>query len=209
MTRISTNINNKTSAIETEGPEMATRGGEREPQISFEIFGRCLKITPSTKEIPKVKIPRSTRDESIERILRKVETQRNRWNAIWSSNDQNCTWNRRWHTVCYSTCGLSAVQNSETRTCCTGSVSWRKMNSGLSATWCRTVRSTKTRKQSERTISALVEPRLADYPRISPGLSANRAERRKQAISNRLLLQSFDLWQKNNTNFHQISRAWS
>ena len=57
-------------------------GGEWEPQISFEIFGRCPKIIPSTNEILEVKILRPTRDKSTKRMLGKVKTQRNRRNAI-------------------------------------------------------------------------------------------------------------------------------
>jgi hypothetical protein len=58
------------------------KGGEWEPQISFEIFDRCPKITSSANEIPKAKIPKPTRDKSTKGVLCKVETQRNRQNSI-------------------------------------------------------------------------------------------------------------------------------
>jgi hypothetical protein len=86
--------------------------GEWEPQTSFEIFGRCPK-TPSTNEILEVKIPRPTPDKSTKGILRKVETQRNRRNTIWNSNDQtalevaDCP--LQYCAVCYSTYRLSAI----------------------------------------------------------------------------------------------------
>jgi hypothetical protein len=36
--------NRSVHALEYEEPEMATRGGEWKPQISFEIFGHCPKL---------------------------------------------------------------------------------------------------------------------------------------------------------------------
>jgi hypothetical protein len=41
------------------------RGSEWEPQISFEIFDYCSKITVKHKRVPKLKIPTPTSDESI------------------------------------------------------------------------------------------------------------------------------------------------
>jgi len=64
------------------------RGGEWKPQISFEIFDRCPKITSSANEISAAKLPKPTHDKSTKRVLGKVETQRNRQNAIWNSNEQ-------------------------------------------------------------------------------------------------------------------------
>jgi hypothetical protein len=40
-----------------EGPKMATRGGEWEPQISFEIFSHCPKITAKHKLDPEEEYP--------------------------------------------------------------------------------------------------------------------------------------------------------
>jgi hypothetical protein len=62
--------------------------GQWEPQISFEIFDHCPKITSSANKISEAKIPKPTRDKSTKRVLGKVETQRNRQNVIWNLNEQ-------------------------------------------------------------------------------------------------------------------------
>ena len=68
-------------------PKRRQKGVNGSLKISFEIFSHYTKITPIPDENFEVKISRPTRDKS-KRVLAKVETQRNRRNAIWNSNDQ-------------------------------------------------------------------------------------------------------------------------
>jgi len=69
--------------------ETTSERGEWEPQIFFfKIFDRCPKITSSANEISEAKLPKPTHDKSTKRVIGKVETKRNRQNAICNSNQQ-------------------------------------------------------------------------------------------------------------------------
>jgi len=75
--------------------------------------------------------------------------------------------------------------------CWTSSESWQKNERWTVRDLVPNCPQFKSRKHSERAVSAPAEPRLADYPRVRPKLFVNHTQSRKQAISNRLLLQSF------------------